>query len=169
MKHLSTKVFIVAIFVVYTFGLFRIQQTSCTNSNILQVMTVKQESYDKGYVDGVNTATKAYYENLSTNPQVNALFKKYFPKPEEAKVMRAIMIAETTDRNIVTGNTDGSYDCGLFAINTVHAPLTDRKMEFCNKMLINENNFKQAKDIQQRYGYTPWVVFKNNTYTQYVQ
>lgn len=160
---------IIVIFILYTLGLQKMDQTSCTQSQIVNNMSVREEGYNRGFIDGVNSATKAYYENISDNPQVNKLFLKYFPDPSEAKVMRAIMLAETSDRNIITGNTDGSLDCGLFAINTVHTPLTSRKQEFCEKMLINENNFKQAKEIKERYGYLPWVVYKNKTYLKYVQ
>lgn len=136
---------------------------------------IYQEGFEIGHFQGLNEGTdNAYddfYARLSPNPQVSYLFKKYFPKEEEARIMRAISLAESKGKQtaINKGNRNGSIDSGFFQINTIHKEKGETKEQFIARMHNLEENFKAARKVLDKQGLTAWSVYKNGRYLTYLK
>jgi Lysozyme like domain len=84
-----------------------------------------------------------------------------FP-PNEIATATAVALAESGGNTEAQNrNTNGSYDYGLFQINTIHGPLLNQGDKF-NPL----DNAKMALAVWQRAGnkWTPWTVYKSGTY-----
>ena len=127
--------------------------------------------YFQGQNDGYNVAYDEFYDKLSTNPKVSYLFKKYFPNQEEARVMRAISLAESKgiQTAVNTANRNGSKDFGFFQINTVHRKKGETTEQFLNRVCNLEENFKEARRVLDKQSFTAWSTYNNLTYLQYMK
>lgn len=100
-------------------------------------------------------------EQLPVELQIKKIFGK-----QNYKLAIAISWAENGSRQcdrISKQNTNGSYDVGLFQINTVHL-----KKGYTMKQLQNcTENIKIAKSIFDKQGWNPWVAFTNGTWKNY--
>lgn len=84
--------------------------------------------------------------------------------PWNSKVMLAIMRAESgcNPRSDNSGlNTNGTYDYGLFQINSVHG--------YSRNVLANPaKNTEIAFKIWQSQGYRAWAVYNNGSYLKFI-
>jgi len=84
-----------------------------------------------------------------------------FP-PNEIATATAVALAESGgNTDAQNRNTNGSYDYGLFQINTVHGALLNQGNKF-NPL----DNAKMALTVWRNAGnkWTPWTVYKSGTY-----
>lgn len=125
----------------------------------------------QGLEEGTNNAYDDFYAKLSPNPKVSYLFKKYFPKEEEARIMRAISLAESKGKQtaINKGNKNGSIDSGFFQVNTIHKKKGETESQFITRMHDLEENFKEARRILDTQGLTAWSVYNNKKYLSYIK
>ena len=131
-----------------------------------------------GYDAGVESVTDKFYSNLSNNPEVAFLFKKYFPEQEIARVMRAISLSESKGKQTqhYKFNKNGSWDCGFFQTNTIHRNKGESMEKFCDRMKSNlESNFAMARKIygdrKKMFGdgFTAWSDYNNGKYLKYIK
>jgi hypothetical protein len=88
-----------------------------------------------------------------------------FP-PAEIATAVAVALGESGGETTATNrNTNGSYDYGLWQINTVHGPLLSQGDRF-NPL----DNAKMAFTVWQRAGnkWTPWSVYKSGVYRTFL-
>ena len=89
------------------------------------------------------------------------LVEKY---PWNSKIMLAIMRAESgcNPRSDNSGlNTNGTYDYGLFQINSVHG--------YSRNVLANPaKNTEIAFKIWQSQGYRAWAAYNNGSYLKFI-
>jgi len=125
----------------------------------------------QGLTDGYNAAYDEFYEKLSPNPQVAYLFKKYFPNQEEARVMRAISLAESKGKQVAVNNANknGTIDSGFFQINTIHKSKGETTQQFITRMHNLEENFKEARKVLDKQGLTAWSTYNNKAYLSYIK
>jgi hypothetical protein len=130
----------------------------------------EQGNYE-GLTDGYNAAYDEFYEKLSPNPQVAYLFKKYFPNQEEARVMRAISLAESKGKQgaVNSANRNGTVDAGFFQLNTVHKRKGETTQQFITRMHNLEENFKEARNVLNKQGLTAWSTYNNKAYLSYIK
>jgi hypothetical protein len=84
-----------------------------------------------------------------------------FP-PAEVGTATAVAMAESGGETTASNrNSNGSYDYGLWQINTIHGALLQQGDKF-NPL----DNAKMALTVWQRAGnkWTPWVVYKSGVY-----
>lgn len=84
-----------------------------------------------------------------------------FP-PAEIATATAVALSESGGETTASNrNTNGSYDYGLWQINTVHGSLLNQGNKFDPL-----DNAKMALTVWQRAGnkWTPWVVYKSGVY-----
>lgn len=131
-----------------------------------------------GYDAGVESVTDNFYANLSKNPQVSFLFKKYFPEKDIATIMRAISLSESKGKQVqhYKFNKNGSWDCGFFQTNTIHRNKGESMEAFCDRMNGNlEANFAMARKIYEERkkmfgdGFTAWSDYNNGKYLSYIK
>lgn len=150
-----------------------------------QVSKIWQEGFEVGHFTGLEEGDanaredvkNDFYDNLSKNPKVSYLFRKYFPEPEIAKTMRAISLSESKGKQTTTYklNRDGSWDCGFFQTNTIHRQAGTTKQTFCNEMHDLEKNFAMARKIYEERkrlfgdGFTAWSDYNNGKYLNYIK
>lgn len=125
----------------------------------------------QGLTEGNENAYDDFYSRLSPNPQVSYLFKKYFPKEEEARIMRAISLAESKGKQTAVNkaNRDGSIDSGFFQINTIHKKKGETTEQFINRTHDLEANFKEARRILDLQGYAGWSTYNSGDYLNYIK
>lgn len=129
-----------------------------------------EEGHLKGLEEGYNASGEDFYENLSTNPRVSYLFKKYFPIQEEARIMRAISLAESKGKQVVLNkNRNKSIDAGFFQVNTIHRKKGESKEQFIARMHNLEENFKEARRILDTQGLTAWVTYNTGAYVAFMK
>lgn len=144
-----------------------------------------QDGYEAGHFEGLmegdvnarEDVQNDFYKNLSKNPKVSEMFKKYFPEPEIAKTMRAISLSESKGKQVTTykSNRDGSWDCGFFQTNTIHRKAGTTKEDFCKEMHDLEENFAMARKIYEERkklfgdGFTAWSDYNNGKYLKYLK
>jgi hypothetical protein len=130
----------------------------------------EQGNYE-GLTDGYNAAYDEFYEKLSPNPQVAYLFKKYFPNQEEARIMRAISLAESKGKQgaVNSANRNGTVDAGFFQLNTVHKRKGETTQQFITRMHNLEENFKEARNVLNKQGLTAWSTYNNKAYLSYIK
>ena len=133
---------------------------------------------NEGYENGIESVNDKFYSDLSKNPQVSYLFKKYFPEQEIAKVMRAISLSESKGKQVqhYKLNRNGSWDCGFFQTNTIHRNKGESMQSFCDRMNNNlEANFAMARKIYDERkkmfgdGFTAWSDYNNGKYLTYIK
>ena len=79
------------------------------------------------------------------------LIKKTFP--ENAETMIAIAKAESNFKpDAVNVNSDGSKDCGIFQINSVHG-------YDCEWLKVPENNMVAARKVYDKQGLNAWMTY----------
>ncbi len=100
-------------------------------------------------------------QNLGRCEEFREIVEQY---PWNSKVMLAIMRAESgcNPRSDNTGlNTNGTYDYGLFQINSVHGHSRD--------ILANPaKNTEIAFRIWQSQGYRAWSAYNNGAYLKFM-
>jgi hypothetical protein len=81
------------------------------------------------------------------------------------KTARAIALAESHENpNALNKNTNGSYDVGIFQLNTTHfnrwtlAQMSDPK-----------TNIQIAYQIYSEQGFNPWVAYTTGSYKKYLK
>lgn len=84
-----------------------------------------------------------------------------FPANEIATATAVALAESGGDPGATNHNTNGSYDYGLFQINTVHGPLLNQGDKF-NPL----DNAKMALTVFKGAGnkWTPWSVYKSGVY-----
>lgn len=125
----------------------------------------------EGLNEGYNNAYDEFYDKLSPNPNVSYLFKKYFPNQEEARIMRAISLAESKGKQTAVNkaNRNGSIDSGFFQVNTIHRKKGETKEQFIIRMHNLEENFKEARKVLDKQGFQGWSTFNNGAYITYMK
>lgn len=94
----------------------------------------------------------------SQSSQIISLIKKTFP--ENPEVMVAIAKSESgksLNQNAVNINRNGSKDCGLMQINSIHG-------YDCEWLKIPENNMIVARKIYDTQGLSAWVSYNSKNY-----
>lgn len=169
------KLFFFAVLPVVVAGLFYYalyQGFSYIENRDLEIYQTGWEvGYMTGLEEGANNAYDEFYEKLSPNPTVSYLFKKYFPDQEEARIMRAISLAESKGRQtaINKANRNKSIDSGFFQVNTIHRKKGETKEQFVARMHDLEENFKEARKVLDKQGFGAWVTFNNKAYLTYLK
>lgn len=134
-----------------------------------------QNGYEVGHFEGLqegsDSAYDEFYEKLSPNPNVSYLFKKYFPNQEEARIMRAISLAESKGKQTAVNkaNRNGSIDSGFFQVNTIHRKKGETKEQFIARMHDLEENFKLARKVLDKQGLQAWATYNNKAYLTYLK
>lgn len=122
-----------------------------------------EQSTSWGEVVDENSTGSLSNESMEQNssPQgIQALIARYFQK--DAHIALAIAKAESNLKSEATNkNTNGSIDCGIFQINSVHNPTKEQ----CENV---EENIKLAKSIYDKSGWGAWSAFKNNSFKKYL-
>lgn len=133
------------------------------------------DGYETGHYEGLsegnNNAYDDFYAKLSPNPQVAYLFKKYFPKEEEARIMRAISLAESKGKQtaINKANRNGTADSGFFQVNTIHRKKGETVEQFIIRMHDLEENFKEARKVFEKQSFQGWATYNNGRYLTYLK
>lgn len=125
----------------------------------------------QGLTEGKENAYDDFYTRLSPNPQVSYLFKKYFPKEEEARIMRAISLAESQGKQTAVNkaNRNGSIDSGFFQVNTIHKRKGETTEQFIKRMHDLEENFKEARKVLDKQGFQAWSTYNDKKYLSYIK
>jgi len=137
--------------------------------------TIYQNGFETGHLlgleEGYNNAYDEFYDKLSPNPNVSYLFKKYFPNQEEARIMRAISLAESKGKQTAVNkaNRNGSIDSGFFQVNTIHRKKGESKEQFITRMHDLEENFKEARKVLDKQGLQAWSTYNNGAYITYMK
>ena len=95
---------------------------------------------------------------MPSSSQLALLIKKTFP--EDPETMLAIAKSESgqnLDPNATNINKNGSKDCGLFQINSVHG-------YDCEWLKNPANNMKAAREVYEKQGLTAWVSYNTGNY-----
>lgn len=84
--------------------------------------------------------------------------------PEQADIMLAIAKAE--NRNLLANptpnhNSDGSIDCGLMQINSIHGYT-------CEYLENIDNNLEVARYVYDTQGITAWSTYNSGKYLEYL-
>ena len=136
---------------------------------------IYKEGYEighfQGLTEGTDNAYDDFYAKLSPNPQVAYLFKKYFPDQEEARIMRAISLAESkgSQTAVNKANRNGSIDSGFFQVNTVHKRKGETTEQFIKRMHDLEENFKEARKVYEKQSFKAWSTFNDGKYLSYIK
>lgn len=174
-KDKSKVVKFLAIFIILVPGLFYYSLYKAVKYIENRDQQIFQDGFEIGHFQGLTEGTENayddFYARLSPNPQVSYLFKKYFPKEEEARIMRAISLAESKGKQsaINKDNKNGSIDSGFFQINTIHRNKGETKEQFIVRMHNLEENFKLARKVLDKQGLTAWSVYNNGRYLTYLK
>ena len=75
---------------------------------------------------------------------------QYFPEDYEKALAIAKCESSLNPKAYNDKNSNGSWDAGLFQINSVHGYTVNHLMDL-------ENNVKIARKIYDRQGWKPWV------------
>lgn len=117
--------------------------------------TVKAVSLDEEAKSGEKVAT--------TSPPVGEIEKIIYGVfgKDKYKEARAIAMAESHLRpEAINKNVNGSTDCGVFQINSIHG------LEDCHDPV---KNIEYAKKLFDRSGWSPWVAYKSGKYLAYMK
>lgn len=159
------------LFMVYTVGVQKVTYEKYQQRLVWDRMFAREDGYNAGFVDGNNKATETFYDNLTNSPEINRLFLKYFPDPKEARIMRAIAMAESKNSKTVINefNNNNSIDVGFFQINSIHKNKNETKEHFIDRLCSLDENFKEAKRILDTQGLTSWSTYNNGVYLNYLK
>lgn len=97
--------------------------------------------------------------SASSIKELSDKIHKIFPECPDVAV--AIAKAESNLVSKYHTNSNGSVDCGIFQINSVHNPTKEQ----CEN---EEENIKLAKNIYDKSGWNAWYAFQNNSYKKYL-
>lgn len=162
------------------FGTFSVYETlktqicesyeNITRAKIITIRPTNTETRDRDRgAENSNQAPRPhtcydYAEIYAEEYQVNAelLHKIIETFPEDYKTAIAIAKAESglemTARNY---NSNGSMDCGLFQINSVHKPTWEQ----CNEI---DAHLELAREIYDDRKWSAWCVYTNGKYLEYL-
>jgi hypothetical protein len=82
-------------------------------------------------------------------PSVEGIIKKYFGSEAE-QAMKIAQCESSLRPDATHTNSNGSVDCGLFQINSIHG-------YDCEELKDVEFNVKIAKKLYDKSGWQPWV------------
>lgn len=108
---------------------------------------------------GLVSAVPQERSNVSSN-DIEGLITRYFGEDSQT----AIAIAKAESRlhpKATNQNTNGSVDCGIFQINSIHNPTKEQ----CEDP---EENIKLAYNIYQKSGFNPWVSYKSGSFNKFL-
>jgi hypothetical protein len=96
---------------------------------------------------------------MPSSSQISLLIEKAFP--EDPETMLAIAKAESRlNPNATNINKNGSKDCGLFQINSVHG-------YDCEWLKDPKNNIKAAREVYEKQGLVAWVAYTSERYIDF--
>lgn len=88
-----------------------------------------------------------------TASPIEEKIRKVFP--EDYEIMLAIAKAESSmNPEAVHVNTNGTIDCGLLQINSVHG-------YECEWLKDPDNNLKAGREVYEKQGLTAWTTYQN--------
>lgn len=126
-----------------------------------------------------------FYNSLSPNKDVVENFKKHFPDPEIALMMRGISKAESGGKQDAhnkntqaKGKYKNSLDVGFFQINDTNRRhkfdkrgniiYTETPEAFRVRMLNLDENFKEAKRLLYEGGFERWATFNEGKHIPFL-
>lgn len=135
---------------------------SSENTTVEAIQIQEERIEEVNEVEETSEVTKEYiYEGVCS--EWYDLVSQYDWNVEEAlAIMRAESSCNPYSFND-TLNYDGSWDAGLFQVNSIHGKDKDW-------LMIPENNVQEAYNIYLRAGrsWTPWSVYNNGRYLQFL-
>ena len=128
-------------------------------------MVVRSSIDDKFFSvvsEGGEAVRAARLESLPVEGQIRRIFGK------DAQIALAVSQAENGSRacdRVSRPNRDGSVDIGVFQVNSnAHkAKATPDELKDCL------TNIKVAKQIYDKSGWFPWVVYRTKSYLSYLK
>ena len=131
------------------------------------------DGWEVGYMQGQIDQDMINSEecfNISKNPELNILLKKYFKDCKTAKIIWAIAQAESSGKQFAVGiNDNGSMDGGWLQVNTVHKGATESKQQFIERMHDLEQNVAMASIVYKKQGLKAWVTYNTGAYIKYMK
>lgn len=121
-------------------------------------------------------------DQVYNSQELQNLWIKSGGKPEHAKIMAAIALAESSGKPSVINksNNNGTWDIGLWQINTIHQgafglptipnykdPTIDSD-EFVQLLQNPHANASAASRIQSSQGFKAWVTYNTEAYLKYM-
>ena len=132
-----------------------------------------KDGWEVGYMQGQidqDELLKDECFNISKNPELNRLLKKYFKECKLAKTMWAIAQAESSGKQFAVGvNDNGSMDGGWLQVNTIHKHKWETNQQFIDRVHDLEENIKEARKVYDKQGLTAWVTYNNKKYLTYMK
>jgi hypothetical protein len=99
-------------------------------------------------------------EVLLVPHQIEDLIREYFPECPDTMI--AIAKAESLlDVEAVGFNRNGSKDCGVLQINSIHG-------YDCDWLKVPENNLRAGRRIFELQGLQAWSTFNNKRYKNFL-
>lgn len=131
-----------------------------------------QDAWENGYMEGQNYQDMVDSEKcfeISKNPELNILLKKYFKDCKTAKTIWAIAQAESSGKQFAVGKNDnGTLDGGWLQVNSIHKNKGETNEQFIKRMHDLEQNVATASKVFQKQGYKAWVTYNSGKYLQYI-
>jgi len=100
-------------------------------------------------------------QDLSDTTSPVSLIEKYFGKDAEIAIAVAKAESNLNPLALNTKNRNGSTDCGIFQINSIHKPT---KIQ-CEDA---EENIKLAHQIFLKSGFRAWSAYNNGAYNKFL-
>ncbi len=129
-------------------------------------------------VTNANSNLVAVAPTAYTNAMLAKLWIENGGAPEEAEMMAAIAMAESSGRPDIINrvNANGTWDIGLWQINTVHQgafglPTCDKppvEGPLTEHLRDPANNARAAVKIRAAQGFKAWVSYKTGAYMKYM-
>ena len=98
--------------------------------------------------------------SVSSDDDIAGIITHYFGS--DSKIALAVAKAESNLKPSYHTNSNGSVDCGIFQINSIHQPTKSQ----CENA---EENIKLAHQIFLKKGFGAWSAYNNLSYQKYVK
>jgi hypothetical protein len=123
---------------------------SYTNPALVPAGAEDREVRSSAFIAKVGQAGEILTES-SPQPDIESLIRQTFPEYPDTMVQ--IARAESHFKNeAVNINRNGSKDCGIFQVNSVHG-------YDCDWLKNPENNLKAAREVFDKQGLTAWSTY----------